>query len=139
MHGIRYLLCCAVLTAGCTGTPSQNGTEQEKKTEAAAVAAAPANPYPSTYKSAAAAATLIRGATVLTGTGTRLDNADVLIANGRIEAVGPNLSAPAGARVIEASGRWVTPGLIDVHSHLGVYREPRRHCDAATATKRPTR
>ena len=124
MHGIRYLLCCAVLTAGCTGTPSQNGTEQEKKSEAAAVSAAPVNPYPSTYKSAAAAATLIRGATVLTGTGARLDNADVLIANGHIEAVGPNLAAPAGARVIEASGRWVTPGLIDVHSHLGVYASP---------------
>lgn len=124
MHGIRYLLCCAVLTVGCTGTPSQNGTEHEKKTAVAAVAAAPVNPYPSTYKSATAAATLIHGATVLTGTGTRLDNADVLIANGRIEAVGLNLSAPAGARVIEASGRWVTPGLIDVHSHLGVYASP---------------
>jgi imidazolonepropionase-like amidohydrolase len=56
---------------------------------------------------------------VLTGTGTRLENADVLIVNGKIEAVGPNLSAPAGARVVDASGRWVTPGLIDVHSHLG--------------------
>jgi hypothetical protein len=50
--------------------------------------AEPANAYPSTYQAAAAAATLIRGATVLTGTGTRLDGADVLIANGHIEAVG---------------------------------------------------
>ena len=124
MHGIRYLLCCAVLTAGCASTPPQNASEQEKKAEAAAVPAEPVNPYPSTYQSGTAVTTLIHGATVLTGTGARLDNADVLITNGHIEAVGPNLSAPAGARVIEASGRWVTPGLIDVHSHLGVYASP---------------
>src|ERR687890_796166 len=100
---IRYLLCCAVLTSACAATPSQ----EDKKPEAASVAAVPVNPYPSTYKAGTAAATLIRGATVLTGTGTRLDNADVLIANGKIEAVGQNLNAPAGARVIDAGGRWV--------------------------------
>ncbi len=120
MHGIRYLVCCAVLTAACAGVPPQ----QEEKTATSAVAAAPVNPYPSTYQAGPATVTLIRGATVLTGTGTRVDNADVLITNGRIEAVGPGLSAPAGARVIEANGRWVTPGLIDVHSHLGVYASP---------------
>jgi imidazolonepropionase-like amidohydrolase len=134
MHGIRYLLCCALLTSACAGAPAQQPNEQEKKAEA--VRAAPANPYPSTYQAAATAATLIRGATVLTGTGTRLDGADVLIANGRIEAVGQNLSAPAGARVIDASGRWVTPGLIDVHSHLGVYPSPgvNAHGDGNEAT-----
>ena len=120
MHAIRYLLCCAVLTTACAATPPLD----EKKAEAAPAAAAPVNPYPSTYQAAAATATLIRGATVLTGTGTRLDNADVLITNGHIEAVGANLNAPAGARVIDASGRWVTPGIIDVHSHLGVYASP---------------
>jgi imidazolonepropionase-like amidohydrolase len=67
---------------------------------------------------------LIRGATVLTGTGTRIDGGDVLIVDGRIAAVGTQLNAPAGAKVIEANGRWVTPGLIDVHSHLGVYASP---------------
>src|SRR5688572_27029560 len=122
MHGIRYLLCCAVLTSACASPPQQNA--EEKKPEAVAVPAEPINPYPSTYRAGATTTTLIRGATVLTGTGTRLDGADVLIANGKIEAVGPNLSAPAGARTIDAKGRWVTPGLIDVHSHLGVYPTP---------------
>ena len=64
---------------------------------------------------------------VLTGTGTRIEGGDVLIENGRITAVGPSLSAPAGARVLDAGGRWVTPGLIDVHSHLGVYASPGVH------------
>ncbi|MDY6946161.1 MAG: amidohydrolase [Pseudomonadota bacterium] len=81
-------------------------------------------PYTSTYQAAASGPTLIRGATVLTGAGTRIDGGDVLIVDGKIAAVGTELSAPAGAQVIEAKGRWVTPGLIDVHSHLGVYPSP---------------
>ena len=81
-------------------------------------------PYSSTYQVPSSPATLIRGGTVLTGSGTRLDQTDVLIENGRIKAVGPNLSAPAGALVIDATGRWVTPGIIDIHSHLGVYASP---------------
>jgi imidazolonepropionase-like amidohydrolase len=135
MREITYLLCCAALVGACA-SPPQKTNEQEKKTELAAVPPEPVNPYPSTYKADTATATLIRGATVLTGTGTRLDNADVLIVSGKIEAVGPNLSAPAGARIVDASGRWVTPGLIDVHSHLGVYPSPgvNAHSDGNEAT-----
>ena len=81
-------------------------------------------PYSSTYVAPASPATLIRNATILTGTGTRIDGGDVLIEGGRIKAVGQSLTAPDGAVVIDASGRWVTPGLIDVHSHLGVYASP---------------
>jgi imidazolonepropionase-like amidohydrolase len=84
----------------------------------------PADPYPSTYKPPQSVPTLIRGATVLTGTGTKLENADVLVVDGRIAGVGAALQAPAGARVIDGKGRWVTPGLIDIHSHLGVYPSP---------------
>ena len=92
---------------------------------AAAEPAAPAaDPYPSTYAPAAAAPLLIRGATVLTGSGARLDETDVVVADGRIVAVGQHLEAPAGARVVDGKGRWVTPGIIDVHSHLGVYPVP---------------
>jgi imidazolonepropionase-like amidohydrolase len=81
------------------------------------------NPYPSTYQVLPRENTLITNATVLTGTGERLDNADVLMVDGKIKAVGQKLSAD-GAKVIDAQGKWVTPGLIDVHSHLGVYPSP---------------
>jgi imidazolonepropionase-like amidohydrolase len=88
----------------------------------ASAVAAP-DPYPSTYQPLAAAPTLIRNATVLDGAGRRFDGADVLMRDGRIVAVGPGLAAD-GAAVVDAQGRWVTPGLIDVHSHLGVYASP---------------
>jgi imidazolonepropionase-like amidohydrolase len=80
--------------------------------------------YPSTYRPVPEAAVLIRHATVLIGNGQRLDDADLLLRDGRVQAVGKALEAPADARVIDAHGKWVTPGLIDVHSHLGVYPSP---------------
>lgn len=83
-----------------------------------------AEPFPSTYQVPVNPPLLVQGATVLTGTGERIDDADVLIENGRITAVGRGLSAPAGARILNAKGRWVTPGIIDIHSHLGVYASP---------------
>jgi imidazolonepropionase-like amidohydrolase len=81
-------------------------------------------PFPSTYQVPANSPVLIQGATVLTGTGERLDGADILIANGRIQAIGKGLTAPGDARIVDARDKWVTPGLIDIHSHLGVYASP---------------
>jgi len=81
------------------------------------------NPYPSTYQVLPNKMTIIRNATVLTGTGERLDNADVLMKNGKIEKIGKDLSLE-NANVVDGSGKWVTPGVIDVHSHLGVYPSP---------------
>ena len=81
-------------------------------------------PFSSTYLAGPAPAILIRNATVLTGTGSRIDGGDVLIVGGRIASAGKGLDAPADAQVVEATGRWVTPGLIDVHSHMGVYPRP---------------
>ena len=65
----------------------------------------------------AAGVTLVRNATVLTVTRGTLQNADVLVRAGKIAAVGPNLQAPAGARVVDATGKFVLPGIIDAHSH----------------------
>jgi imidazolonepropionase-like amidohydrolase len=61
--------------------------------------------------------TLIKNATVLTVTHGTLTNTDVLIRNGKIAAIGKNLNAPANARVIDATGKYVMPGIIDCHSH----------------------
>src|SRR5260370_3032075 len=61
--------------------------------------------------------TLIRNATVLTITQGTLENTDVLIRKGKIAAVGKNLKGSAGARVIDATGKFVIPGIIDCHSH----------------------
>jgi imidazolonepropionase-like amidohydrolase len=93
-------------------------------TTALAVSTSMAESFPSTYRVPGTPPLLIQGATVLTGTGERLDGADVLIVDGRIQSVGKNLTAPSGARTVNAQGRWVTPGLIDIHSHLGVYASP---------------
>lgn len=81
------------------------------------------NPYPSTYQPMPQKTTLLKNATVLTGTGKRIDNADVLMQDGKIKQVGANISATADV-TIDAKGKWITPGLIDVHSHLGVYPSP---------------
>ncbi len=61
--------------------------------------------------------TLIRNATILTVTRGRLENADLLVRNGKIAAVGQNLKAAANARTIDGTGKFVLPGIIDAHSH----------------------
>ena len=81
------------------------------------------NPYPSTYQPVSTSSTLITNATVLTGTGERLDDADVLLVGGKVQQVGKDLTATADI-TIDAQGKWVTPGIIDVHSHLGAYPSP---------------
>ena len=104
----------AALLAGCATTPKKAPPIRINQ-----------DPYPSTYTRYPGAATLIRGATVLDGEGGRLENGSVLIADGVVRAVGgPELGAPDGAVVIDAAGRYVTPGIIDVHSHLGDYPSP---------------
>lgn len=83
----------------------------------------PRDPYASAYQPQSTEPLLITGATILTGTGERLDDAAVHVVNGRIAAVGRGLTAP-DARHVDASGLWLTPGIIDVHSHLGDYPSP---------------
>ena len=66
----------------------------------------------------------ILGGKVYTMNGTPLKNGVVLLDGEKIAAVGENLALPEGCEVFDATGKIVTPGLIDAHTHLGVYAEP---------------
>lgn len=63
---------------------------------------------------------LIKGGTVLTITKGTLEATDILVTNGKIAKIGKNLSAPNGYQIIDASGKFVMPGIIDAHSHAGI-------------------
>jgi imidazolonepropionase-like amidohydrolase len=63
---------------------------------------------------------LIQNATVLTVTKGTIEHGSVLIKDGKIAEVGPNVKAPSGAQVIDGTGMFVTPGIIDCHSHIAV-------------------
>ena len=83
------------------------------------------DPYPSTYHRYSGAVTAIRGATVFDGEGAQIDNGTVILADGVVQAIGDaSTPVPEGAVVVDAAGKWVTPGIIDVHSHLGDYPSP---------------
>jgi imidazolonepropionase-like amidohydrolase len=80
--------------------------------------------YPSTYQRHLNPAVLIKNATVMTAAGQEIANGSILFKDGRIVAVGASVQAPADAIVVDGTGKFVTPGIIDVHSHLGVYAAP---------------
>ncbi len=63
---------------------------------------------------------LIKNATVLTVTKGNLESSDVLVQNGIITQLGKNLTAPAGVNTIDATGKYLMPGIIDAHSHVGL-------------------
>ncbi|KAF1712535.1 amidohydrolase [Pseudoxanthomonas kalamensis DSM 18571] len=114
------LALCAALLGGCAHT----GDTKRSATTATTPKPDTSPAFPSTYQPIASPPVLISGATVLVGDGRRLENADVLLQDGKIAAIGTGLSAPADAIRVDGQGKWVTPGLIDIHSHLGVYASP---------------
>nr|WP_232849830.1 amidohydrolase [Bowmanella yangjiangensis] len=95
------------------------------------------DPYPSTYKALPSPATLITNVSILDGIGGQIEKGSVLFQDGKIVAVGTQVEAPADAVVIDGKGKWLTPGIIDAHSHLGVYATPDgpSHSDGNEATK----
>ena len=94
------------------------------------------NPFPSTYKIKPHKPFIIRGAVVLTGSGVQMNNVDVLVVDGKIADIGAKLSGADEAQIIDANNMWLTPGLIDVHSHMGVYPAPgtQNHADGNEMT-----
>src|SRR3954470_21640844 len=117
------LLALVATVAGCgaSGPPPRSAS--------AAPASKPVtyshDPYPSTYRPYPGVLTAITGGTVFDGEGQRFDNGVVILADGKVQAVGgPDTPIPAGATRVDAHGKWVTPGVIDIHSHLGDYPSP---------------
>lgn len=95
--------------------------------------------YQSTYRPVPSPKILIKNGTLLTGTGVLLENSSVLIENNKIISVGDDI-VENDAMVIDAQGKWVTPGIIDIHSHMGVYPAPslRSNSDGNEATSPTT-
>ncbi|MCI4589873.1 amidohydrolase [Sphingobium sp. BYY-5] len=125
--GGRALLALALL-AGVSGpaiakkdkeaAPASQGQNQGPSAE-------PDNPYPSTYKAYPGRPTVIRGATIFDGEGGRIDNGVVFLSEGKVVAIGgPDTPIPADVAVFDGTGKYLTPGVIDIHSHLGVYASP---------------
>ena len=89
-----------------------------------AVSAPNADPFPSTYRPFPSRPTLIRNVTILTAAGPTIRNGGVLLRDGKIAEVGATVAAPADAVVIDGTGKFVTPGIIDTHSHVGAGGAP---------------
>ncbi|GAA0298488.1 amidohydrolase [Sphingomonas oligophenolica] len=83
-----------------------------------------AEPYASTYRPRPSSPTAIVNASIFTATGDLIEHGTVVMADGKIQAVGKDVPVPSGATVIDGTGKWVTPGVIDSHSHLGVFAAP---------------
>lgn len=116
---IISLLLSASLLAGCVSmSPDQAGDPSSSK------ALQPNAAFASTYTIAASKPLVIRNVRALTGTGEDLDAVDVVVEQGKISLIGNAASAPADALEVDGTGKWLTPGIIDVHSHMGVYPNP---------------
>jgi imidazolonepropionase-like amidohydrolase len=119
------LSACATTDGPSGGDGADSGGDAPRVLPAGLDYAANPDPFPSTYAPLPRENLAIVGATVFTGTDQRIENGVVIVTDGRVAAVGgSDTPVPGGHRVVDARGRFVTPGIIDVHSHLGVYPSP---------------
>jgi imidazolonepropionase-like amidohydrolase len=128
------LALAACTTGGGEAKPASASAKPEK-----AFAATPAGEpvFASTYKPFPGVPTAIRGATVYDGRGGRIEGGVVFMSGSKIVAVGgPDTPIPAEVTVLDGTGKFVTPGIIDIHSHLGDYPSPgvEAHSDGNEAT-----
>jgi Dihydroorotase and related cyclic amidohydrolases len=75
--------------------------------------------FVSTYNPSSSGDVLIRGGKILTGTGEELEGVDILIRDNMIQEISKAINPSSDALVIDAEGKWITPGIIDIHSHNG--------------------
>lgn len=133
---MRTLLVAALL--GATSLSACATTEKPVASASSEPAPAARQPaYVSTYRPYPGVVTAITGATIFDGEGGRIENGTVVFADGKVAAIGgADTPVPAEATRIDAAGKWVTPGIIDVHSHLGNYASPGvdAHSDGNEAT-----
>jgi imidazolonepropionase-like amidohydrolase len=122
MISLASVIAVALLSA-CS-TADQEAPKSASAGARAAPQAYSRNPFPSTYRVYPGVATVVQNVTIYDGEGGRIDNGSVLFADGKIVEVGQAVNAPQGATVIDGRGKWVTPGIIDIHSHLGDYPSP---------------
>ncbi len=120
------------------------GTVKTASTEPAKAEAKKADtPFASTYKAYPGVSTVVRNVTIFDGEGGQIDNGSVLFKDGKVSMVGGALvdaDIPADAQIIDGTGKFLTPGIIDIHSHLGDYPSPavEAHSDGNEATSPTT-
>ena len=124
---VRLALGAAVLLAATGCAAGQSSPKQAASPAVKAARDYDKNPYPSTYRAYPGTPVVIHSATIFDGLGNRIERGQVLIRDGKIAAVaGPlaDMDLPADAVRIDGTGKFVTPGIIDIHSHLGAYASP---------------
>jgi imidazolonepropionase-like amidohydrolase len=124
---LAVLSCAGTTTTTTTPTPSSSASRDSTPPTSAGrggTSVPNANPFPSTYAPFPSRTTVIRNVNIMTAAGPMIRNGAILLQNGKIAAVGQTVDAPSDAVVIDGAGKYVTPGIVDVHSHLGVYAAP---------------
>ena len=81
-------------------------------------------PFESSYEPLPSTNTIFRNANIYDGEGNEFSETDLLIKDGKIIAMGTDLPGSPEFIEVDASGKWITPGIIDIHSHMGVYSAP---------------
>jgi imidazolonepropionase-like amidohydrolase len=112
------------LLAACASASARPAAQAPAAAAAAESTSAQRPQYPSSYRRHPNPPVLIRNATIMTAAGAEIPGGAILLRDGRIVSVGTTVEAPADAVVVDATGKYVTPGIIDDHSHLGVYAAP---------------
>src|SRR3989449_9232714 len=115
----------AALAAGCASAGAGRRSQPPPQApQAAESSSGERAQYPSSYRRHPNPPVVIRNATIMTATGQEIANGSLLMKDGKIVAIGKSVDAPGDAVVVDGTGKYVTPGLIDDHSHLGVYAAP---------------
>ncbi len=117
---VSAAVACSLMLTGCSEEPAK--TSEPVKIDK--------NPFPSTYKPMDSVPTYITNVTMVDGIGGLTESTSVLLKDGKIQAIGNQIEVPDSAIRIDGTGKWLTPGIIDVHSHLGVYATPDAHSHA---------